>query len=68
MSSPHEIVEVPGPRSEIQFHVPVPIFYVRLGVDEPDCIATMRSPSSLMKPAPTRCALLPPVAPSPATT
>jgi hypothetical protein len=35
-SSAHEIVEVPGPRAEIQLHVPVPVFYVRIGVDEPD--------------------------------
>jgi hypothetical protein len=35
-SSAHEIFEIAGPRSEIQLHVPVPIFYVRIGVDEPD--------------------------------
>jgi len=34
-SSPHQIFEIAGPRSEIQLHVPVPIFYVRIG-DDPD--------------------------------
>jgi hypothetical protein len=36
LSSPHEIVEVPGARSEIQLHVPDPVFYVRIGTDEMD--------------------------------
>jgi len=36
MSSPHEIAQVPGPRSEIQLHVAEPVFYVRIGNDEPD--------------------------------
>ena len=36
MSSPHEIVQVPGPRSEVQLHVAEPVFYVRIGGDEPD--------------------------------
>jgi hypothetical protein len=35
-SSAHNIFEIPGTRSEIQLHVPVPVFYVRIGVDEPD--------------------------------
>ena len=35
-SSAHEIAEIPGPRSEIQLHVPVPVFYVRIGADLPD--------------------------------
>ena len=35
-SSAHEIFEVPGPRSEIQLHVALPVFYVRIGLDEPD--------------------------------
>ncbi len=35
-SSAHEIFEVPGPRSEVQLHVALPVFYVRIGLDEPD--------------------------------
>jgi hypothetical protein len=60
MSSPHEIVEVPGPRSEIQLHVPVPIFYVRLGADDPDMysdnaitVITHETGADQVRPAPT---------------
>jgi hypothetical protein len=33
-SSPHEIFEIPGPRSEVQLHVPEPVFYVRIGTED----------------------------------
>jgi len=35
-SSPHRILTLPRPRSEIQLHVPQPVFYVRIGDDLPE--------------------------------
>ena len=35
-SSPHDIFEIQGPRSEIQLHVPDPVFYVRIGTEDAD--------------------------------
>jgi hypothetical protein len=33
-SSPHDIFEIQGPRSEVQLHVPDPVFYVRIGTED----------------------------------
>jgi len=35
-SSPHRLLDIPGNKSDIQVHVPDPVFYVRLGKDDSD--------------------------------
>jgi hypothetical protein len=39
LSSSHLLVELKGERSAVQFHVPDPILYIRIGTDEPEPLA-----------------------------
>ena len=39
-SSPHRILDVSGLKSDIQLHVPDPVFFVRIGADDADDAAT----------------------------
>ena len=39
-SSPHRIADLNGPRADVQLHVADPVFYVRVGKEEPDVPAS----------------------------
>jgi hypothetical protein len=39
LSSSHQLVELKGERSAVQFHVPDPVLYIRIGTDEPEPLA-----------------------------